>query len=126
MCRDAPPVIAADTNGCYPQLLCERIVAGRGDEREGTHTRERDRLPSPGIRRAGWWGLLLDRLQVVHDLGALLCVGATGKRHRVSGDRLLRVGEEGVERFVVPGDFGVFHRPAVGESGLRASLVPEH
>src|SRR5262245_46921437 len=103
---------------------------GREGRKEVTDTRERDRFPSPGIRlrvvfggaealvrfARGWKtarlrgcdgrrGLLLDRLQVVDDLGALLCVRDAGKRHRVSGDPLLRVGEESVERFFVPGYF---------------------
>src|SRR5258708_39601762 len=66
----------------------------------------------------------LHRLQVVDHVGALLRVRDAGERHVVAGNRLLRIGKEGVEAFFVPRQSGTTHGAAVGEAAHGAGLAP--
>src|SRR5258708_16002078 len=64
------------------------------------------------------------RVQIGNEIASLLLILHSRKRHRGAGHQLLRRCDEGIERFIIPGDVRGLHRPAVVESWRGTRLAP--
>ena len=61
--------------------------------------------------------------QISDDVGAVVIGFEPGERHLVAGNKLLRIGEIGIQSIAVPDEAALLHRRRVIVAGLGARLT---